>query len=176
MGYGLPAAIGAAFSCEKDVICLEGDGSIQMNLQELQTVVFHKLPIKIVVINNEGYHSMRQTHANLFKEYPAYGIGPESNDLGFPNMQKISNAYGIPYFKIASNEEIEDVSKKFLSHSGYAMMEVFVDKEQFFEPKPSAMRLPDGTLISPPLENMAPFLGHEELEKIMLIPLVDDKK
>ncbi len=176
MGYGLPAAIGAAFASNKEVICLEGDGSIQMNLQELQTVVFHKLPLKIVVINNDGYHSMRQTHANLFKEYPAYGIGPESNDLSFPDMEKISSAYGIPYFKIASNGEIGSVGKKFLSQPGYAMLEVFVDKKQFFEPKPSAMKLPDGTLISPPLENMAPFLNREELESIMIIPMIEETK
>lgn len=176
MGYGLPAAIGAAFANGKEVICLEGDGSIQMNLQELQTMVFHQLPIKIVLINNEGYHSMRQTHANLFKDYPANGIGPESQDLSFPNMEKIASAYGIPYFKVTKNEETESVSKAFLAHKSYALMEVFVDKDQFFFPKPSAMRLPDGTLISPPLEDMAPFLPREELEKIMIIPLVDNQK
>lgn len=145
-----------------------------MNLQELQTIVFHKLPIKIVVINNSGYHSMRMTQNNLFEGYTKVGVGPESGDLSFPDMEKIAKAYGIPYCKIVSNREIGKHIEEYLKIEGYAICELFVDIEQVFEPKPSAMRLEDGTLISPPMEDMAPFLPREELRELMLIPLVEE--
>lgn len=104
MGYGLPAAIGACIANgKKDTICLEGDGSIMMNLQELQTVLTNKLPIKIFVINNQGYHSIRQTQNNLFKEHCKIGIGPESGDLSFPDFAKLSQAFGYTYLEAHSN-------------------------------------------------------------------------
>lgn len=172
MGYDLPAAIGCCFAVgKKDVVCLTGDGSIQMNLQELQTIVYHKLPIKIFIVNNGGYHSMRQTEGNLFPEYSKVGIGPESGDLSFPEMSKIAKAYGIPYFKIGTNKEIPEMVDQILRMDGYVMCEVYVDINQKFEPKSATKRLEDGTLLSPPLEDLAPFLPREELEKIMLIPM-----
>lgn len=176
MGYDLPAAIGSCFaSGKKATICLTGDGSIQMNLQELQTIVFHKLPIKIFVVNNQGYHSMRQTEGNLFPEYTKVGVGPESGDLSFPEMEKIAYAYGIPYYSAHSNKELPDIIDKALNSEGYVMCEVFVDINQKFEPKSATKRLPDGTLVSPPLEDLAPFLPREELEKIMIIPMWKEK-
>ena len=172
MGYDLPAAIGACFALgKKQVLCLSGDGSIQMNLQELQTIVFHKLPIKIFVVNNQGYHSMRQTEGNLFPEYTKVGVGPESGDLSFPEMKKIAGAYGIPYFTASSNQELPAAIEATLATAGYAMCEIYVDINQKFEPKSATKRLPDGTLVSPPLEDLAPFLPREELEKIMIIPM-----
>lgn len=177
MGFDLPATIGVAFANDlKDMVCITGDGSIQMNLQELQTIVFHKIPVKIVLINNNGYHSMRQTQNNLFAGMSKVGVGPETGDLSFPDMHKIADAYGIPYMCIRNNQEMEKGLKQLFSMKGYALCEVFVDSEQVFEPKPSAMKLPDGSLISPPLEDLAPFLPREELEKIMIIPMVDDSK
>lgn len=175
MGYDLPAAIGACFANEKrETLCISGDGSIQMNLQELQTIVFHKLPIKIFVINNAGYHSMRQTQNNLFSEYTNIGVGPETGDLSFPDIKKIAAAYDIPYRSIRNNMEMGVGLDDFLKIQGYAVCEVFVDTQQVFEPKPSARKLPDGTLVSPPLEDLAPFLPREELKQIMLIPLVNE--
>lgn len=172
MGYDLPAAIGCCFATDKkDTVCLTGDGSIQMNLQELQTIVFHKLPIKIFVVNNQGYHSMRQTEGNLFPEYTKVGIGPESGDLSFPEMKKIAAAYGIPYLSAKSNAEIPDIIEKTLATEGFVMCEIYVDINQKFEPKSATKRLEDGTLVSPPLEDLAPFLPREELEDIMLIPM-----
>ena len=172
MGYDLPAAVGACFAQgKKETICLSGDGSIQMNLQELQTIVFNKLPIKIFIVNNQGYHSMRQTENNLFPEFTKIGIGPESHDLSFPCMEKISAAYGLPYFSIHKNSEMGAVLQKALNMEGYCICEIFVDTEQNFDPKSATKRLPDGKLVSPPLEDLAPFLPREELEKIMLVPL-----
>ena len=175
MGYDLPGAIGGCFANDKKTtICLSGDGSIQMNLQELQTIVFHKLPIKIFVVNNQGYHSMRQTESNLFPEYTKVGVGPESGDLSFPDMKKIAFAYGIPYFSASNNQEIPEAIEKTLAIEGYAMCEVFVDTNQKFEPKNATKKLADGTLVSPPLEDLAPFLPREELEKIMIIPMWEE--
>jgi acetolactate synthase-1/2/3 large subunit len=176
MGYDLPAAIGAAFAINDEVICVSGDGSIQMNLQELQTIVFHKLPIKLFVINNNGYHSMRQTESNLFPEHSMFGVGPnDSYDLSFPNLEKIANAYGMPYVSIKSNDEmckLDDILKM----NGYVFVEIFVDSEQKFEPKSATKKYPDGRLVSRPLEDLAPFLPREELKKIMIIPLLEECK
>ncbi len=166
MGYDLPAAIGACISNGKgDTICIAGDGSIMMNLQELQTIVTNKLPVKIFLINNSGYHSIRMTQTNLF-ESRFVGIGEQSGDLGFPSFPKIAEAFGIPYYKIESNEDMPKI-KDILSQKGYLICEVMTTTEQIFEPKSATKRLPDGTLYSPPLEDMYPFLPREELERNM---------
>lgn len=175
MGYDLPAAIGACFAAGKaETICLSGDGSIQMNLQELQTIVFHKLPIKIFVINNQGYHSMRQTEGNLFPGISKVGVGPESGDLSFPDMKAIANAYGIPYTSATTNGEICAAIVETRETDGPALCEIFVSTQQKFAPKSATKKLEDGTLVSPPLEDLAPFLPREELEKIMIIPMWED--
>lgn len=175
MGYGLPAAIGTCISGgRRTTICLEGDGSIMMNLQELQTVITNKLPIKIFLINNNGYHSIRITQNNLFKEHTKIGIGSESGDLSFPEFKKIAEAFGYPYYKAASNAEMKEVVNQVLLQDGPAFCEIFTDTEQVWEPKSSTKRLPDGTLVSPPLEDLAPFLPREELEANMYIPLIED--
>ncbi len=175
MGYGLPAAIGTCIGGKrKDTICLEGDGSIMMNLQELQTIVTNKLPIKVFLINNNGYHSIRLTQNNLFKENCKVGIGPESGDLSFPDFKKIAEAFGYPYYCAHSNDEMKTVVDKVLSADGFAFCEIFTDTAQVWEPKSSTKRLPDGTLVSPPLEDLAPFLPREELNNIMFIPLIEN--
>lgn len=176
MGYDLPAAEGACLANASGMlICFAGDGSIQMNIQELQTIVQHKLPIKIFVINNGGYHSIRLTQNGLFSHLSKVGIGPESGDLSFPDMDKIAQAYGFPYYSIYSNSEADAVLRDVFKEDGRCICEVFVDTAQAFEPKPIAKKLPDGTLISPPLEDLAPFLSEEELEKIMVIPMAERK-
>lgn len=175
MGYGLPASIGACIaSGRKMTVCLEGDGSIMMNLQELQTVVTNNLPIKIILINNQGYQSIRLTQNNLFKNRCKIGIGPESKDLGFPDFKKVAYAFGIPYFSAHSNAEMQNEIDKMLSENGFAICEIFVSTSQVFEPKSSTKRLEDGTLVSPPLEDLAPFLPREELEKNMFIKPVEE--
>lgn len=189
MGYDLPAAIGAcvaeygnkALKHEKnadneidDIILVTGDGSIQMNLQELQTIIHHQMPIKIFIINNNGYHSIRQTQKNFFQE-PFVGIGYDSGDLSFPAMEKLADAYGYPYFSIDGNEMLEEVLEKVLKEEGPLICEVFVSTEQNFEPKSATKRLPDGTLVSAPLEDLAPFLPEEELKELMIIPMVNER-
>lgn len=172
MGYDLPAAIGACMADHsQDIILLTGDGSIQMNLQELQTIIHHKMPIKIFLINNGGYHSIRQTQKSFFGE-PLVGIGVDSRDLSFPDMEKLAAAYGYPYVRAAHNSELKEAVLKTLSLEGPAICEVFVSMDQNFEPKSSAKRLPDGTMVSPPLEDLSPFLSEEEMDQNMIIPRI----
>ncbi len=174
MGYGLPAAIGTCIGGgRRDTVCLEGDGSIMMNLQELQTILTNKLPIKIFLINNSGYHSIRITQSNLFGHNPKIGIGPESGDLSFPEFKKIAKAFGYKYYEAHSNNEMKAAVDKTLNEPGAVFCEIFTDTNQVWEPKSSTKRLDDGTLVSPPLEDLAPFLPREELEKNMFIPLIE---
>lgn len=175
MGYGLPAAIGTCIGGgRRTTICLEGDGSIMMNLQELQTILTNKLPIKIFLINNNGYHSIRITQNNLFNEHCKIGIGPESGDLSFPEFRKIAEAFGYPYYKADSNQGMKEAVNQVLEQDGPCFCEIFTDTNQVWEPKSSTKRLEDGTLVSPPLEDLAPFLPREELEKNMFIPLIPE--
>ena len=160
-----------------DILVLTGDGSIQMNLQELQTIISHQLPIKIFVINNGGYHSIRQTQTNLFRGEPLVGIGVDSGmggvqDLSFPDMEKIAHAYGFPFIRAHHNEELHDAVAKTLATDGPAICEIMVTLTQQFLPKSAAKRLPDGSIISPPLEDLAPYLPDEEMDRIMIVPRV----
>ena len=172
MGYDLPAAIGVYMADKsQDIILLTGDGSIQMNLQELQTIIHHKMPIKIFLINNGGYHSIRQTQKNFFGE-PLVGIGVDSGDLSFPSMEKLAWAYGYPYVSARHNGELKRAIEETLTVQGPAICEVFVTTDQNFEPKSSAKRLEDGSLVSSPLEDLSPFLPEEEMNRNMLISRV----
>lgn len=176
MGYGLPAAIGACIAHDcMDTICIEGDGSIMMNLQELQTIITNKLPVKIFLINNQGYHSIRQTQTNLFSEHSKVGIGPESGDLSFPSYELIAKAFGYPYFSANSNESMKTAVENTLKVPGAVFCEIFVSPDQNFEPKSATKRLENGSLISPPLEDLAPFLPREELLKNLYITPVEEE-
>lgn len=176
MGYGLPASIGAFRAnqdikkYDKDIICLTGDGSIQMNLQELETVIFHKMNIKIFVINNGGYHSIRQTQKKFFGDRPPVGIGEDSKDLGFPDMEKLAWAYGFPYVKITTNSQLKEKVAETLAAEGPVICEIYVTHDQNFEPKSSGKKMPDGTITSPPLEDLEPFLSEEEMDANMIVP------
>ena len=173
MGYGLPAAIGACIAIgRQETICLEGDGSIMMNLQELQTILTNQLPIKIFLINNQGYHSIRQTQNNLFSGHSKVGIGPESGDLSFPSYEKIAKAFGYPYYSAHSNAEMKEAVTHTLNERGPVFCEIFVSPKQVFEPKSGTKKMEDGSLFSPPLEDLAPFLPEEELKRNMFIPTV----
>ena len=217
MGYGLPAAIGAAVAVHSvnasgdpsyhetmderlkaeirdlywtgkeetyppyekhDIILLTGDGSIQMNLQELQTIISHKLPIKIFLINNGGYHSIRQTQSNLFKGEPLVGIGVDSgvegiNDLSFPDMEKLATAYGYPFMRVWHNQDLEAAVQKTFDTEGPVICEIMVTMSQQFLPKSAAKKLPDGSIVSPPLEDMDPYLSDDEMNKVMLVKRVN---
>jgi acetolactate synthase-1/2/3 large subunit len=167
MGYELPAAIGAAVASKgRRVICFAGDGSLQMNIQEMQTVALHRWPIKIIVLNNGGYLSMRQTQMSFFGRL--IGESPESG-VSFPDFVRVAQAYGIPARRIESHDFLDEVDQA-INSPGPALCEAVLDPEQAFEPKTSSKRLPDGRIVSAPLEDMWPFLEREELLNNLFIP------
>lgn len=168
MGYGFPAAIGVCVANGgKRTICMDGDGSFQMNLQELQTVVYNNLDLKILYLNNNGYHSIRQTQTNLF-DPPLVGVC-DGNGLSFPDAEKIAFAYGIPFVRIDNLDDISPKLQVAFSKKGPVFCEIVLDPEQNFSPKLSSKVLGNGQIVSPPLEDMYPFLPKDELEAIMKV-------
>lgn len=173
MGYDLPASIGAYKATNKEIYLITGDGSLQMNIQELQTVKHNNMPIKLFYINNGGYHSIRQTQKSFFKNHCLVGIGVDSgvnniNDLSFPDIKKIANAYGIKYTNIKNNKELKPKLQTILKVKGPMIIELFVDETQEFLPKTTSKKLSNGKLVSCTLDNMAPFLDEEELKQITI--------
>ena len=170
MGYDLPAAIGAHYASGKPVICLAGDGSIMMNLQELQTITGQKLPIKIFVLNNGGYSSIVQTQRNFFPDN-IVGCGPDSG-VTFPDFGKLAVAFGFTFRRCEKQEDMQAAIRAMINQDGPQMMEVMLDPDQPFSPKLSSRRLEDGSMVSSPLEDLSPFLPRDELAANMLIPQV----
>ena len=171
MGYDLPAAIGAAVASGRRVVCLAGDGSIQMNLQELQTIKTNRLPIKIFILNNGGYHSIKQTQANFFGRL--HGCDATSG-VECPDAGALARTYGFPYIRVTGAQAMDGAFAATLSGEGAAICEVVLDPAQPFAPKQSSRRLSDGRMVSAPLEDLAPFLERDELAANMLIPLWDE--
>ncbi|MBM4221029.1 MAG: thiamine pyrophosphate-binding protein [Gammaproteobacteria bacterium] len=168
MGYELPGAIGACKATGgAPIVCLAGDGSIMMNLQELQTIVTNEMPIKIFLLNNSGYVSIFQTQRNFFKGAEV-GAGPKSG-VGFPDFERLSLAFGLPYARCATHDEMKARIAETLVQPGPAICEIMVDELVSFAPKLASKQLPDGKIISPPLEDLAPFLPKDELASNMLI-------
>jgi len=166
MGYDLPAALGAAVARDgKRVICLAGDGSIQLNIQELQTIVHQGLPVKIFVLNNRGYLSIRQTQSNFFGNL--VGESPDSG-VSFLNFEILACAYRLPVTIIRTASDFSRIPA-FLDAPGPGLCEVHLDPAQEFEPRLKSRQLPDGKLVSPNLEDMYPFLDPAELASNLLI-------
>ena len=160
MGYDLPAAVGAAVARNgARVICMAGDGSLQLNIQELQTIKHHQLPVKLFVLNNGGYLSMRATQSNFFGRLT--GAGPSSG-VSFPDFVKVGCAYGIPSMRIDRAADMPQVQVA-LDQPGPALIEVMLDPKQEFEPRTKSKQMPDGKIVTPPLEDMYPFLDPDEL-------------
>lgn len=170
MGFGLPGAVGASLAADKQrVILINGDGSMMMNLQEMQTIIHHKLPVKLFVYINDGYLTIKHTQNNLFgKKFS--GSGADSG-VSCPDFSKIGEAFGFKTFKINSLEESKSIIPKVLNEDGPVLCEVFIHSMQLLAPKTSFNINPDGTLVSPPLEDLSPFLPREEFQKEMVIPV-----
>ena len=165
MGYGMPAALGAAVACRKTgerILCVDGDGSLMMNVQELAVISHNRLPVKLFVLNNNGYHSIRQTQRNLFKQ-KLIGLDP-SNGVGFPDFAKLADAFGFAYYELSSEAQAENVIADVLNAEGPVFCNVIVDPEQNFVPKLSSRVLPDGSIVSPSMDDMFPFLPRDEYE------------
>ena len=173
MGYDLPPAIGLVRALDGgEVTVVTGEGSVMMNLQELQTIATGHFPVRVFLINNGGYHSIRQTQRAYFGE-PLIGVGPESGDLGFPDFEKLSAVFGFSYALCADNETIGEDMRRAMSLPLPAFIEVRVSPLQGTEPKTASKKMPDGSMVSAPLEDMAPFLPREELAENVEIPLFD---
>jgi acetolactate synthase-1/2/3 large subunit len=166
MGYDLPAAIGVSVAKGGRTICIAGDGSLQMNVQELQTLVGYKLPVKLFVLNNGGYLSIRQTQTGFFQGRKI-GESPESG-VTLPKMKRIGEAYGIPSFVIENVADL-DIVRRELDTTGPTLFDVALDPSQEFEPRLRSRILPDGKILTPNLEDMYPFLTPEELASNMLV-------
>lgn len=175
MGYDLPAALGAYFGGAAQttgrVICLAGDGSIMMNIQELATISGRRLPIKIFVLNNDGYHSIRQTQQNHFAGN-VIGCGPDSG-LAFPDFCQLATGFGLASSRCEDHGALKACVEDALNSEGPHLCEIVLDKAQQFAPKVSSRRLEDGRMVSAPLEDLAPFLDREEFKRNMLIPVVE---
>lgn len=168
MGYDLPAAIGAHKAANlQPVVCLAGDGSIMMNLQELQTIAGAKLPIKIFILNNNGYVSIFQTQRNFFNGIEIGG-GPKSG-VTFPSFERLSAAFEIPYAKATKHNEMTDAINATMIVHGPAICEVIIDEHIPFAPKLGARQHVNGKITSPPLEDLSPFLPRDILTQNMFI-------
>ena len=170
MGFGLPGAIGASFARNKgEVICLNCDGGIMMNLQELQTVDHYKLPIKIFIFNNDGYLMIKHTQKNFFSG--RYSSVNKKTGITCPDFKKLAKAFNMKYFKIKSWTDYKIFMKKNFKKKVPMICEVFMDPEQYFYPKLSTFIDKSGNIVSPPLEDLSPMLKREELSRSLLIPV-----
>jgi acetolactate synthase I/II/III large subunit len=150
MGYGLPAAIGAAI--HNKIVCIEGDGSLHLNIHELQTMKHYNLPIKLIVINNDGYLSIKVSQKIFFNGN--YVASEKNSGVSFPNYEKVIKAYNLPYYSIKDNNTIQPTLNKFLSQEGPCVLEIFTDPDEFHEPKVVAKLDAEGKFIPGELSNI----------------------
>ena len=173
MGFTIPACIGiSAAKNDGEVVGITGDGSFQTNIQELQTILEYKLPIKLFVWNNNGYLSIRSTQNRIF-EGRLYGTDA-GHGVSLPDTKKIAEAYGITYIKIEGNDDLGEKIKKVLDTKGPVICEVMCIADQEIVPALSSQKLADGRMVSKPLEDMYPFLDREEFKKEMIIKLIEE--
>ncbi len=168
MGYALPGAIGASFASDRgEVICLNCDGGMMLNLQELQTIVHHQLPIKLFIFNNDGYLMIKHTQKALFSG--RYTCTDKKSGVSCPDFGALGRAFGISAFTIKTWSDFDSVIPQVMAYEGPIICEVFTHPEQLFIPKLSLALQKDGSIISPPLEDLSPIISREALRKNMLI-------
>jgi acetolactate synthase-1/2/3 large subunit len=169
MGFELTAAIGSAIAeKEKIIIPIFGEGSFQLNIQELQTIVHYKLPIKILLFNNGAYGAIQITQTNFFKN--KFGVD-ESSGLSFPNTEKIANAYDLKYISSKKNEEFNKCLNEFINYKGAVIFEIFCCVQSRY-PRLNAIKNDDGTFTNRPFEDMDPFLSREEFQNEMIVKII----
>jgi acetolactate synthase-1/2/3 large subunit len=172
MGYGLPAAVGACFGGGRcPTVCVESDGSLMLNLQELATVSASKLPLLLIVMNNQGYASIRNTQRNYFKSR-FVGTGPEAN-MFMPDFQSLGSTFGFAVRRATTVSELIDTLHTSLAENGPTLLEVVLEPDEVLSPKVSALPQRDGSIISMPLEDMSPLLSLETLQREMIVPLTE---
>jgi acetolactate synthase-1/2/3 large subunit len=166
MGFGVAAAIGACLaSGGRRTITVDGDGGFHMNTQELETVRRLDLPIKFFVLNNQGYASIRATQRNHFDGH--FVASDESSGLTLPATAKLAEAFGIPSWIVDGHDQLEKTIDEVFRHPGPALVEVILDRDQATSPRLTSRQLPDGTMVSSPLEDLWPFLDRDELKRNM---------
>jgi acetolactate synthase-1/2/3 large subunit len=167
MGFGLPGAIGACIgNNRKDTICISGDGGLQMNIQELQTIAHYSLPIKLFVLNNKGYLTIKATQQNHFGRFVG---AEEGSGVTCPDIIKIAIAYGLPNTRISNTEELNLKIDGVLQTPGPMVCEIIMEENQLLIPRVSSLKKPDGTIISKPIEDLFPFLSREEFHENMIV-------
>jgi acetolactate synthase-1/2/3 large subunit len=170
MGFGLPGAIGASFGLNRgEVLCLNCDGGMMMNLQELQTVLHHQLPIKLIIFNNDGYLMIKHTQRAVLKG--RYAGTNAISGVSCPDFRKLAVAFDMPAFQIRTWADFDREMPKVMAATGPVICEVFMAPEQFFYPKLGLAVQSDGTLISPPLEDLSPFIPRATLAENLQVPL-----
>jgi len=168
MGYTVPAALGVSAALgDKRVTAITGDGSLQQNIQELQTILHYKLPVKLFIWNNDGYLSIRASQKNYFEER-YIGEGPRSG-VSIPDTLKICEAYGLPAARVSDIAELNDAIQKAIDYDGPYVLEIVTPPEQPIVPTVSSRVNPDGSMSSRPLEDMAPFLDRDEYRSNLLV-------
>lgn len=174
MGFGLPGAIGACYGAGKrKTICISGDGGLQMNIQELQTVVHNRLPIILFLLNNQGYLTIKLMQQNHFGSY----VGSEaSSGVSTPDIIKVAQAYGIDALRINNQQELDARLDWVLAQPGPFICEVMMPEDQALIPRTSSLKKPDGKIISRPLEDLYPFLDREEFAANMIVKQVEPLK
>lgn len=170
MGFTVPACVGASIAKKGEVIGLVGDGSFQLNVQELATIRHHNLPIKLFLWNNSGYLTIKLTQGGFFKRF--IGCGTKYG-LSFPNYEKIAGAYSIKYFKVPNSKSLDSVIEEVLAYDGPALCDVLCLEHQEIIPRVSSYQKPDGTMASRPMEDMYPFLDRKEFLENMIIKPVE---
>jgi acetolactate synthase I/II/III large subunit len=164
MGYDLPAAIGACIGRhKKDTYLITGDGSIMMNLQELQTIAAYCLPVKIFLLDNNGYLAIRITQTSFFDSH-FVGESPGSR-LHFPDFEKIASAFGLAYYCVSDELKLDDIIQSVISHKGPVLCRIIMNPIQTLYPKVYSLRTDDGKMVSKPMEEMFPFLPDEIMKK-----------
>jgi acetolactate synthase I/II/III large subunit len=172
MGFGLPASIGACLGAgRRRTICVDGDGSFQMNAQELETIRRLDLPIKVFVINNQGYASIRSSQANYFQHLVA---ADATSGLSLPDVKKVADAYGVPSASITSQQDLRAQIRSVLEMPGPVVCEVLAPRAEERAPRISSMQRPDGSMVSKPLEDLWPFLDRDEFRSNMIVATLDD--
>lgn len=166
MGFGLPGAIGAHFAApSKQLICLNTDGAIMFNMQELQLVVEHKIPLKLFIFNNDGYAMIKISQHNLFNSRIT-GSSIESG-ISFPSFEKLAITFNFNYMKISNLDSLNDDFRQQLNDNNPVLFEIMMDSDQKYFPRLATAKLGDGTLISPPIEDLDPLISISLLENLL---------
>jgi acetolactate synthase-1/2/3 large subunit len=175
MGYGLPGALGAQAACpDRPVLCLNCDGGIMMNLQELHTIIENEMPIKIIIFNNDGYLMIKHTQKMLFKG--DYVSVDKKTGIGLPDFSKLMPAFGYNYYGLKKWEDFDMVVNAFINNNKATVLEVFMDPEQDFVPKVKGVLKEDGSIFPPPIEEMSPLLPFEVIKNEMVAGISEKSK